>query len=244
VEAAPAGRPLESIKLEGYKVANFNTKLNLLQHLLETDEDMKKVLVFTSSKAFATIVHERLELNFEDRLGIIHSNKSQNNRFETVRQFQTGEIDLLVATDVISRGVDITGVTHVINFDAPEDFENFIHRVGRTGRADQQGTAICFFSPFEEKQQKAIEEELGDLTIEYHSFPEMVTISNVLILDEEPKSTMPEPQIKITKREVGPAFHEKSLKNQKVNVRKDWKKMKQEKYGRPITKGQKKKKKK
>jgi ATP-dependent RNA helicase RhlE len=72
----------------------------------------------------------------------------------------------------------------------------------------------------------------------------MVTISNVLILDEEPKSTMPEPQIKITKREVGPAFHEKSLKNQKVNVRKDWKKMKQEKYGRPITKGQKKKKKK
>jgi ATP-dependent RNA helicase RhlE len=244
VEAAPAGTPLESIKLEGYKVANFNTKLNLLQHLLETDEDMKKVLVFTSSKAFATIVHERLELNFEDRLGIIHSNKSQNNRFETVRQFQTGEIDLLVATDVISRGVDITGVTHVINFDAPEDFENFIHRVGRTGRADQQGTAICFFSPFEEKQQKAIEEELGDLTIEYHSFPEMVTISNVLILDEEPKSTMPEPQIKITKREVGPAFHEKSLKNQKVNVRKDWKKMKQEKYGRPITKGQKKKKKK
>jgi ATP-dependent RNA helicase RhlE len=183
-------------------------------------------------------------LNFEERLGIIHSNKSQNNRCETVRQFQTGEIDLLVATDVISRGVDITGVTHVINFDAPEDFENFIHRVGRTGRADQQGTAICFFSPFEEKQQKAIEEELGDLTIEYHTFPELVTISNVLILDEEPKSTMPEPQIKITKREVGPAFHEKSLKNQKVNVRKDWKKMKQEKYGRPITKGQKKKKKK
>lgn len=244
VEAAPAGTPLESIKLEGYKVANFNTKLNLLQHLLENNEDMKKVLVFTSSKAFATIVHERLELNFEDRLGIIHSNKSQNNRFETVRQFQSGEIDLLVATDVISRGVDITGVTHVINFDAPEDFENFIHRVGRTGRADQQGTAICFFSPFEEKQQKAIEEELGDLTIEYLSFPEDVTISNVLIPDEEPKTTMPEPQIKITKREVGPAFHEKSLKNQKVNVRKDWKKMKQEKYGRPKTKGQKKKKKK
>jgi ATP-dependent RNA helicase RhlE len=242
VEAAPAGTPLENIHLTAYSVPNFNTKLNLLEDLLATKSEMEKVLVFVSSKTFAMTVYERLLPNFEARLGVIHSNKSQNNRFETVNAFQSGEISILIATDLISRGIDITGVTHVVNFDAPDDFENFIHRVGRTGRADRKGEAISFFSPFELTSEKHITEGLGDLKLDYVDFPESVEISTELIYEEEPRISMPEPAVKIKKREdVGPAFHEKSAKNSKVNVRKDWKKIKQEKYGRPKKKGQKKK---
>jgi ATP-dependent RNA helicase RhlE len=242
VEAAPAGTPLENIHLTAYSVPNFNTKLNLLEDLLATKSEMEKVLVFVSSKTFAMTVYERLLPNFEARLGVIHSNKSQNNRFETVNAFQSGEISILIATDLISRGIDITGVTHVINFDAPDDFENFIHRVGRTGRADRKGEAISFFSPFESTSENHITEGLGELKLEYVDFPESVEISTELIYEEEPRISMPEPAVKIKKREdVGPAFHEKSAKNSKVNVRKDWKKIKQEKYGRPKKKGQKKK---
>jgi ATP-dependent RNA helicase RhlE len=242
VEAAPAGTPLENIHLMAYSVPNFNTKLNLLEDLLATKAEMEKVLVFVSSKTFAMTVYERLLPSFEARLGVIHSNKSQNNRFETVNAFQSGEISILIATDLISRGIDITGVTHVVNFDAPDDFENFIHRVGRTGRADRKGEAISFFSPFELTSEKHITEGLGDLKLDYVDFPESVEISTELIYEEEPRISMPEPAVKIKKREdVGPAFHEKSAKNSKVNVRKDWKKIKQEKYGRPKKKGQKKK---
>lgn len=242
VEAAPAGTPLENIHLTAYSVPNFNTKLNLLEDLLGTTPEMEKVLVFVSSKSFAMTVYERLLPNFEERLGVIHSNKSQNNRFETVNAFQSGEISILIATDLISRGIDITGVTHVINFDAPDDFENFIHRVGRTGRADRKGEAISFFSPFEATCEKHITEGLGELKLDYITLPESLELSNELISEEEPRISMPEPAVKIKKRDdVGPAFHEKSAKNSKVNVRKDWKKIKQEKYGRPKKKGQKRK---
>jgi ATP-dependent RNA helicase RhlE len=243
IEAAPPGTPLENIHLTGYVVPNFNTKLNLLEDLLMNTESMQKVLVFVSSKSFADIVYNRLVEQFEDKVGVMHSNKSQNTRFETVNKFQRGEISILVATDIISRGLDISGVTHVVNFDAPEDFENFIHRVGRTGRADQKGEAISLFSEFEKASREEIERSLGKLKIEFLDLPEELNISNELIADEEPKITMPNVLIKTPKRDdVGPAFHEKAKKNQKVNVRKDWKKIKQEKYGRPKTKGQKKKK--
>ena len=245
IEAAPPGTPLENIHLTGYKVPNFNTKLNLLEELLSDTEVMKKVLVFASSKSFADIVYNRLVERFGENLGVMHSNKSQNTRFETVNRFQRGEITILVATDIISRGLDISGVTHVINFDAPDDFENFMHRVGRTGRADQKGEAISLFSDFEKVLSDEIDNSLGTLKIEYLPLPSDLEISQILIPDEEPRLLMPNVDIKIPKREnVGAAFHEKSKKNQKVNVRTDWKKVKAEKYGKPKTKGQKKKKKK
>jgi ATP-dependent RNA helicase RhlE len=245
IEAAPAGTPLENILLTGYKVPNFNTKLNLLEQLLSTTKEMEKVLVFVSSKSYADVVYERLSQKFEDRLGVIHSNKSQNFRFNAVNKFHSGETTILIATDIISRGMDISKVTHVINFDAPDDFENFIHRVGRTGRADQEGEAISLFSEYEKTLNDRIDEGLGKIKIKYLKLPADLEISTELIYDEEPKINMPNVDIKIPKREnVGDAFHEKSAKNQKVNVRKDWKKAKQEKYGRPKTKGQKLKKKK
>src|SRR6185503_9115012 len=98
IEAAPMGTPLENITQIGYKVPNFNTKVNLLELLLIEDTEMKKVLVFTSTKKSADILFEKVALLFPEKVGVIHSNKAQNHRFNSVRQFHNGSYRVLIAT--------------------------------------------------------------------------------------------------------------------------------------------------
>jgi ATP-dependent RNA helicase RhlE len=80
---------------------------------------------------------------------VIHSNKEQNHRFNTVKQFKEGNYRFIIATDIVARGIDIAEVTHVINFDTPDVPENYIHRIGRTGRFDKKGIAITFVTEAE-----------------------------------------------------------------------------------------------
>lgn len=234
VEAAPVGTPLENIAQFGYAVPNFNTKINLLNLLLRKDADMTKVLVFVATKQLADQVHEQLEAIFPDQVGIIHSNKAQSQRFEAVDLFKAGTHRLLIATDIIARGLDVAEVSHVINFDLPAVPENYIHRIGRTGRADQKGIAIEFSTPADEEKQADIE-ELMKYQIPMLPLPEDLVISDELTEDEQPKIYMKTPDVKVPRREdVGPAFHEKLAKNKKVNVRRDHAAEKMLKYGRPI----------
>ena len=241
IEAAPTGTPLENIQQYAYEVPNFYTKVNLLKQLLAEDESMTKVLVFAESKALADQLFEQLEPANEGTAGVIHSNKEQNHRFNTVKQFKDGVYRFIIATDIVARGIDIAEVTHVINFDTPDEPENYMHRIGRTGRADKPGIAITFITPKEKKCQNAIE-GLMSYHIPIRPLPEHLEISEELTEDEKPKVYMKEIQLKIPKKEdVGPAFHPKSAKNSKVNfiVRRRDRMMK--KYGKPITRGQKKK---
>jgi len=241
VEAAPTGTPLENIIQTGYAVPNFYTKVNLLELLLTEDATMTKVLVFAATKSLADELYAQLEPKFPGVVGVIHSNKEQNHRFNTVKKFHEGNYRFIIATDIVARGIDIAEVTHVINFDTPEVPENYIHRIGRTGRADKKGIAITFITEKENSVQEAIE-TLMKYKIPMLPLPEHLEISDVLTDDEKPKVHMKIIQFKVPKKEeVGPAFHEKSAKNQKVNfiVRKKDRMMK--KYGKPITRGQKKK---
>ena len=240
VEAAPTGTPLENIIQTGYNVPNFYTKVNLLQLLLTEDETMTKVLVFAATKQLADQLYEQLEAKFPGTAGVIHSNKEQNHRFNTVKQFQEGNYRFIIATDIVARGIDIAEVTHVINFDTPEVPENYIHRIGRTGRYDKKGIAITFITEKEKPLQKAIE-DLMKYEIPITSLPANLIISDVLTEDEIPKVFMKIIQVKLPKKEeVGPAFHEKSAKNSKVNfiVKKKDRMMK--KYGKPIKRAAKK----
>jgi len=240
VEAAPTGTPLENIIQTGYEVPNFYTKVNLLHLLLTEDESMTKVLVFAATKKLADDLYEQLEAKFPGTAGVIHSNKEQNHRFNTVKQFKDGVYRFIIATDIVARGIDIAEVTHVINFDTPDVPENYIHRIGRTGRADKKGIAITFITEKEKPLLAAIE-TLMKYQVPIIPMPDHLVISDVLTEDEIPKVYMKTIQLKIPKKEdVGPAFHEKSAKNQKVNfvVRKKDRMMK--KYGKPITRGQKK----
>jgi ATP-dependent RNA helicase RhlE len=240
VEAAPTGTPLENIIQTAYQVPNFFTKVNLLELLLTEDTTMSKVLVFAATKNLADDLYEQLAPKFPETIGIIHSNKEQNHRFNTVKQFQNGTYRFIIATDIVARGIDIAEVTHVINFDTPDVPENYIHRIGRTGRADKKGIAITFITEKEKQQQEAIE-ALMKYQIPIVSLPHNLILSTELTEAEKPKNFMKIIKIKQPKKEdVGPAFHEKSAKNQKVNfiVRKKDRMMK--KYGRPKTRGAKK----
>jgi ATP-dependent RNA helicase RhlE len=240
VEAAPTGTPLENIDQYFYYVPNFYTKVNLLQLLLDQNEEMNKVLVFTATKALADQLSDELETKYADQYGVIHSNKSQNHRFNTVKQFQEGNYRFIIATDLVSRGIDIIEVIHVINFDLPDEPESYIHRIGRTGRADKSGIAFSFVTDREKENQGRIE-TLMNYIVPVLPLPEDLEISGVLTADEMPKVRMKTELIKLPKIESsGGAFHEKSAKNKKTNVKVRYADKMKQKYGKPKKRGKRK----
>jgi ATP-dependent RNA helicase RhlE len=235
IEAAPAGTPVENIIQTAYEVPNFYTKVNLLKLLLAEDETMTKVLVFAASKKLADELYEELEPDYPGIAGVIHSNKEQNHRFNTVKQFKEGTYKFIIATDIVARGIDIAEVTHVINFDLPPVPENYIHRIGRTGRADKKGIAISFITEREQEQREAIE-SLMKFQISTATLPSHLQISSLLTEDEQPKVSTKEIQIKVPKKEErGASFHEKSAKNSKINKKVSRRDQMKKKYGKPIT---------
>jgi ATP-dependent RNA helicase RhlE len=241
IEAAPTGTPLDNIKQIGFKVPNFNTKVNLLEYLIQHNAEFSKVLVFTSTKKLADALYDELSPKFEGQIGLIHSNKSQNNRFDTLRSFKENEIQILIATDIVARGLDISDVSHVVNFDVPEVAENYMHRIGRTGRADKNGVSITFITKADTEDRGKIE-ELMNRKIPIVSLPTELIISKELTMDEMPQVKMKNTLVSIPKKEEGnAAFHEKSEKNQQVNNKIRRKESMRLKYKKPKTRGQKKK---
>jgi ATP-dependent RNA helicase RhlE len=209
---------------------------------LKSNPDFAKVLLFVSTKKMADDVFERLAPLFPDEVGIIHSNKSQNNRFENLRQFNNNTHRMLIATDIVARGLDFDDVTHVVNFDIPEIPESYMHRIGRTGRADKKGVALAFITKADAESRVSIEELMGQ-KIKLMKLPEEVEISKELTEDELPKVVMKNTLVKIPKKEEGgEAFHEKKDKNKKVNMKVRRAEAMKIKYKKPKTRGQKKKK--
>ncbi len=216
VTLAASGTPLENITQITYNVPNFNTKVNLLKHLLETNESMERVLVFVNNKKISDMLHTRIEEDFEGQFGVIHSNKSQNYRLSTMAEFQEGNLRGLITTDIMARGLDISNISHVINFELPEFPELYMHRIGRTGRADATGTAISFITPREEEFKVEVE-VLMNQELEIAEFPEEVEISAKLIEPEKDKQPI-KFLMKKVKLDGDGAFHDKAKKNKKVNL--------------------------
>ena len=237
ISIAVSGTPLDNIAQESYKVKNFYTKVNLLKHLIKDKEIFSKVLVFVSNKKNADRLFESLQEDGVPEICIIHSNKSQNYRIRSISQFDEGLNRILVATDVMARGLDLDKISHVINFDTPTYPENYMHRIGRTGRAEEEGKTILFFTEKEKPYKEAIEEIDGFYEIPLVDFPEDVERSSQSIPEELPQ--MRTSFNRNTKLEVrGPAFHEKLEKNKKVNQGGSYK-FKAKKYKKPKTKGDK-----
>jgi ATP-dependent RNA helicase RhlE len=216
VTLAASGTPLENITQITYNVPNFNTKVNLLKHLLETNESMERVLVFVNNKKISDMLHTRIEEDFEGQFGVIHSNKSQNYRLSTMAEFQEGNLRGLITTDIMARGLDISNISHVINFELPEFPELYMHRIGRTGRADATGTAISFITPREEEFKVEVE-VLMNQELEIAEFPEEVEVSTKLIEPEKDKQPI-KFLMKKVKLDGDGAFHDKAKKNKKVNL--------------------------
>jgi ATP-dependent RNA helicase RhlE len=159
IEVSPRGKASGLIEQTAYPVAQ-QSKMPLLLDLLDK-EDFDRVLVFTRTKRGADRIAHILEKR-EHKSNRIHGDRSQSQREAALKSFKSGHTNVLVATDVAARGIDIDSVSHVINYDIPEAPEDYVHRIGRTGRAGNKGRAITLFTLAEEHSMRAIERLTGE----------------------------------------------------------------------------------
>ncbi|HSP12393.1 MAG TPA: DEAD/DEAH box helicase [Salegentibacter sp.] len=239
ISVAASGTPLDNIEQTGYRIPNFNTKVNFLKHILQDKETYSKVLIFVAYKRMADRLHQELVSHFPDECTVIHSNKTQNYRLRSIKQFGSGFSRILVATDVMARGLDIESVSHVINFDTPKYPENYMHRIGRTGRAEKEGKSILLTTEAETEYLESIE-ALMKMEVPKKALPEEVEISTILIPEEQPRIFEANNPSKSSDADApGPAFHEKKEKNRKENLGGSYKREIAKKYKKPKTRGDK-----
>jgi len=197
-----------------YEVPNFRTKINLLEQLMLDKEVFQRVMVFVRSKENAENIYKFLKRKVvgEEEVRAIHANKGQNTRINAMEAFKEGHVRILIATDVAARGIDVTQVSHVINFDVPLIYEDYVHRIGRTGRANQEGNAITFVTIADDYHIAKIEKIIR-MTIPREPVPAGVVIPETPF--EEQQELLRE--IDDQRRREDPtfkgAFHEKKSKN-------------------------------
>ena len=215
IEVATQATPAHTVSQVLYRVPNLKTKLNLLQELLKDDERFHRLIVFCKTKTVADNIFHYLERRYgAEQVRVIHANKGQNTRINSINAFKEGNIRMLVATDVAARGLDVVDVSHVINFDVPIIIEDYVHRIGRTGRAYKSGEAITFCAESEEFYIKKIE-KLMRQSIPVADLPATVFVEETPYEERQAMAR----EIDLQKRKDNPdfqgAFHEKKLKNTK-----------------------------
>lgn len=160
-------KPAEKIKQSAY-VCYETQKLGIVKHLFATDQ-LKRVIIFSGKKEKVKEISRKLK-SLKINCGQMHSDLTQGERDEVMYNFKSGKIDVLVATDIVARGIDIDDISMVINYDVPRDAEDYVHRIGRTARADRDGIAITLVSDKEMFPFGSIEHFLGK-TIEKNALP-------------------------------------------------------------------------
>jgi ATP-dependent RNA helicase RhlE len=215
IEVTPQATPAQTVNQHLYHVSNNKTKINLLKKLLDQEGDITKLIIFCKTRVAAEDVYKFLLRKFgEKEVKVLHANKGQNTRINSINAFKNDEVKILVATDVASRGIDVSDVSHVINFDVPVVIEDYVHRIGRTGRALQSGEAITFCGPAEEYYLKKIE-KLIKQTIPVSTIPDDVFIEETGYDERQEQNK----EIDMQKRKDDPdfkgAFHEKKTLNQR-----------------------------
>jgi len=223
VEVTPQATAAKQVEQELYHVPNIKTKINFIEYLLKNKEDFNRVMIFTRSKENADNVFNFIERKHLGPVRVIHSNKGQNSRINAVNEFKEGKLRVLVSTDVTARGIDVVKVSHVINFDVPILYEDYVHRIGRTGRAFQDGKALTFVNRAEEYHIEKIEKLIRE-KIPVKSIPEEVVIEKTSFEEKQAIAK----DIDDRKRRDDPtfkgAFHEKKASNKKVEKKTDKKK--------------------
>jgi ATP-dependent RNA helicase RhlE len=217
VEVTPQATTASTVEQTVYHVPNAPTKLNLLIHLLN-DESWTRVMVFVKTKEQATEIGKYLERMRVGEVRLLHSNKAQNARMNAVNDFKEGEVRVLVSTDVTARGIDVFEVSHVVNFNVPSTYEDYVHRIGRTGRAFKTGCAVSFADVSEEyhitKIQKLIRQTIPVLEI-----PEGVVIEKTSFLEKQDQNKEIDRQKRLEDPDFKGAFHEKKSPQAKAKFK-------------------------
>lgn len=212
VEITPQSTPAKRVEQELYHIPNLRTKINFVEKLLGGDDTFSRVMIFARTKENADNVFRFVERKKLGPVRVVHSNKGQNSRINAMDEFRDGKLRVLVSTDVAARGIDVSEVTHVINFDVPIQYEDYVHRIGRTGRAEHEGKAITLATPAEEyhiaKIEKIIREKIPVKRLPSDIFIEETSYEEKQAMDRE---------IDRQRRREDPtfkgAFHEKKIKN-------------------------------
>ena len=215
IEVTPQATPAQTVNQKLYYVPNVKTKINLLKKLLEEEGNITKLMVFCKTRVAAEDVYKYLLRKFgEGQVKVLHANKGQNTRINSMNAFKNDEVKILVATDVASRGIDVSDVSHVINFDVPVVIEDYVHRIGRTGRALQSGEAITFCNPAEEYYLNKIQKLIRQ-TVPVYDMPSDVFVEATPYEEKQDQDR----EIDMQKRRDDPdfkgAFHEKKTLNQR-----------------------------
>ena len=219
VEVTPQATPATTVEQRVYKVPNFKTKLNLLMHLLEGDE-MKRVMVFVRTKADATSMGKFMERSNVGEIRFLHSNIGQNSRMNAIKDFKDGNVRILVSTDVTARGIDVFEVSHVVNFQVPSHYEDYVHRIGRTGRAFKTGVAISFVDQSEEYHLTNIQKIIRQ-TIPVFEIPEVVHIEKTETEEKQEQAREIDRQKRLENPEFKGAFHEKKSLQAKMKFKQE-----------------------
>lgn len=211
VEATPEAMAAQQVEQILYHVPNLRTKIHLLEYLLQDRETFNRVMIFARTKDSADNVFKYLERKQLGPVRVIHSNKGQNSRINAMNEFKDGALRILVSTDVSSRGIDVTGVSHVINFEVPIQYEDYIHRIGRTGRAFRAGTAITFVDEAERYHIGKIEALMKE-KIRFQKMPAGITVEDTSAEESKRIAKEIDRQKRFEDPEFKGAFHERKRK--------------------------------
>ena len=216
VEVAPSATTVDKVKQYFYRVPNFRTKLNFVSYLLLNEEEFKRVLIFCRTKENAEDVFKVVSRRTEGEVRILHSNKAQSSRINAIDAFKAGGVRVLVSTDVSARGIDVSDISHVINFDLPPRYEDYVHRIGRTARANTDGVAISFIGPEEDFHLENIE-KLIRMKIEELPFPDNIDVVPLSRPEKQSIDREIDRQKRLADPEFQGAFHEKKERKAKTS---------------------------
>ena len=211
IEISPQATAAKQVEQELYYVPNLKTKINFVEYLLQNTEEFNRVMIFTRTKESANNVYKYLERKSLGPVRVVHSNKGQNTRINAINEFKEGKIRILVSTDVSARGIDVIKVSHVINFDVPNFYEDYIHRIGRTGRAFQEGKAITLVTRAEEYHIEKIEKLIRE-KIPVKSLPKEVVIEDTPFEESQLMAKEIDRQKRWEDPDFKGAFHERKVK--------------------------------
>ena len=208
IEITPQATTAKQVEQELYHVPNLKTKINFLEYLLKNEQEFNRVMIFARTKTNADNVFKYIDRKGLGPVKVVHSNKSQNTRINSVNEFKGGGLRVLVSTDVTSRGIDVTDVSHVINFDVPTLYEDYVHRIGRTGRAFQNGKAITLATEAEAYHIQKIEKLIRQ-TIPIKRLPKDVEIAETSFEEKQEMAREIDNQKRREDPDFKGAFHDK-----------------------------------
>ena len=219
IEVTPESTPVSTVTQYKFSLPNLRTKIAFIEWYVREQLGDDRLLIFTRRKEEAENLFKFLDRSFDKGVRAVHSNKGQNARMNAMQDFRTGAVQILIATDVASRGIDVPETQWVINASVPRDPHDYIHRIGRTGRAFREGSALTLVDPAEKFALERIESLTGESLLDFPAVPELETFETP---PREKQNQAREIDRELKKRDPNykGAFHEKKRKSGKRPRRK------------------------